>query len=571
MRLSPLFLLCAFFCATPVLAQQESDDPALPDIAPREVEIRGQLEITLPALRRPAATGLLPQARLQPLPPLAPPGVQDVEPPAGAPQALPGGSTAPSGFADLPPPETGLLEAGAGRYFSRFGRGRLNLSLSPQWALRSRLDYDGTDGFRPFNEHSVETPADRLRGAVTLRTERAGLSASLSADGFLARHTLYGAERAPFAPSPVNEHPSRERYGGGAALHLETGGRVPLEVHARYDGAQVQTDVFESGSERFERAEQRFGASLKASASLAGTRAEADVQGSAASLTGGNDGFAGTVSFLDAGAGAWLLEGGPYRLFAGARLLTFSSEGKSGTYPAPDVRFSWQAAPQLSLYARTRPSAEANPLAGRYRENPSLLYEAAPQPTVRTVDAEAGVRFFPRRALELNAFAGYQHAPSFRFYEAAGSLSDGYARGVTAAGYAAARVLRAGGTISFRQTERLHASLSLAVRDGRLTGTGASIPYFAPVTARGLLSYGFLDGKGRLQLTGRFESARSLSRASEEQVGAFADLDVEGTYAVTPAIGVVVRLQNVPAGALERYDRYPRPPLVFETGLRVHL
>ncbi|PSQ68778.1 MAG: hypothetical protein BRD29_03025, partial [Bacteroidetes bacterium QH_2_67_10] len=64
---------------------------------------------------------------------------------------------------------------------------------------------------------------------------------------------------------------------------------------------------------------------------------------------------------------------------------------------------------------------------------------------------------------------------------------------------------------------------------------------------------------------------RPTRRTGDADIATFADLDVEGTYALTSAVGLVVRLQNIPAGTLERYNRYPRPPLMFESGLRVQL
>lgn len=569
-------LLILLLGAAPALAQQENDDPRLPDIAPREVEIRGKLDITLPALQRPALTGLLSPTRLQPLLPLPTPAVETVEPPASTPQALLGGEeTTASDFTELPSPRTGLIEAGAGRYLSRFGRARLNLPLARRWAFRSRIDYTGTDGFQPFDAENVETPSDNLRGAVTLRTERPSFNASLTADGFLGRHQLYGAERASMT---VEEHPGRDRFGGGAAVHFQTGGVASLEGRARYDAAQVQTDVSGDGSDPLKRSEQRFRGTLQAGAPLSGLRAEADVQGSTARLSatnvsGDNTAFSETtVSFLDGGAGVWLRQQGAYRVFAGARVLTFSSEGANGTYVAPDVRLEWQAAAPLALYARTDPGAEANLLGDRYRTNPSLLFEEAPQPNLFTLDAEGGLRLFPTRALELRAFAGYRRAPSFLFYEDVRAQTDApYTRGVTTARYGDARIFRAGGALSFRHAERLHASLSVTYRDGRLEAGDAEIPYFSPVVAEALFAYGFLDGKGRLQLTGTFESARTLTRSGSAEIDAFADLDVEGRYALTPAVGLVVRLHNLTAGALERYDRYPHPPLIVESGLRINL
>lgn len=564
-------LLAALLVAFPVRAQQqpEEDDPALPEIAPREVEIRGELDISLPALQSPSLEGLVPASPLQPLPPAPLPDPVPVEVSTAAPQSLPGEAEASSGFADLPTPRTGLVEAGAGRYLSRFARARLDYALAPQWGLRSRLDYTGTDGFAPFDAENVETPADELRGAATLRTERPGLTAALTADGFFGQHRLYGSAGAGPGGAP---HPDRTRTGGGAALHVQGGGGegATLEARARADAAQVTTDAFAGEGARFELSEQRAGGSLNGGAPVGGLRVEASAHGSTARLDGAPaDSASGNTSFLDAGAGLWIRRAGGLRVFAGARVLTFSDAEEGGTFFAPDVRLTWQAAPRLALYARTDPHAEANRLAARYRENPSLLYEAAPQPNVFTLDAEGGLRFFPVPALELHAFAGYRRAPSFLFYENEGTRR--YTRGVTAARYGEARILQAGGALSLRQGDRLNTSLSVAYRTGQLAGSEAEIPYFSPLTAEAMLSYAFLDGDGHVRLTGSFESARPLARTGSAEVGAFVDLDVEGRYALTPTVSLMLGLKNLPAGALERFDRYPRPPLVVQSGLRLRL
>lgn len=570
-------LLCALLAAPlvafPVRAQQqpEEDEPALPEIAPREVEIRGELDISLPALQSPSLEGLVPASPLQPLPPAPLPDPVPVEVSTAAPQSLPGEAEAPSGFADLPTPRTGLVEAGAGRYLSRFARARLDYALAPQWGVRSRLDYTGTDGFAPFDAGNVETPADELRGAATLRTERPGLTAALTADGFFGQHRLYGSAGAGPGVAP---HPDRTRTGGGAALHVQAGGGTgaTLEARARAGIAQLNTDVLSNGGDdRFERSEQRAEGSLSGGVPVGGLRLEADAHGSTARLDAPSaDSIpSNNPSFLDAGAGLWIRRAGGLRVFAGARVLTFTGAEEGGTFFAPDVRLTWQAAPRLALYARTDPHAEANRLAARYRENPSLLYEAAPQPNVFTLDAEGGLRFFPVPALELHAFAGYRRAPSFLFYENEGTRR--YTRGVTAARYGEARILRAGGALSLRQGDRLNTSLSVAYRTGQLADSEAEIPYFSPLTAEAMLSYAFLDGDGHVQLTGSFESARPLARTGSAEVGAFVDLDVEGRYALTPTVSLMLGLKNLPAGALERFDRYPRPPLVVQSGLRLRL
>jgi hypothetical protein len=575
MRFLSCALLIVLLAAVPARAQQDTTgnaDPALPEIAPREVEIRGELDISLPALQRPAVSGLLPSSPLQPLPSAPLPEPASLPEPAGvAPRTLPGEAGASSSFAALPPPRAGLLEAGAGRYLSRFARMRFDQPLAPQWTLRPRLNYIGTDGFAPFDAKNVETPADELRGAATLRTERPAFTAALTADGFFAQHPLYGAVGA--GGRDLAAQPNRDRYGGGAELHVQAGGGTgaTLEARAHANAAQVTTDASTGEGARFERREQRVGGFLSGGGPVGDVRLEASARGSAARFSGSfaDRTSSSNASFLDAGAGVGLRRSEGLRVFAGARVLTFSGGSDGGLFFAPDVRLTWQATPHMALYARTNPHTAANRLAARYRENPSLLYEAAPQPNVFTLDAESGLRFFAERALELSAFAGYRRAPSLLFYE--DERTRRYERGVTAARYGEARIIRAGGALSVRRGERLSASLSVAYRRGTLASSDAEIPYFSPLTAEASASYAFLGGDGHVRLTGTFESSRPLARVGDGEVGAFADLDVEGRYALTPTISVVAGLENISAGALERFDRYPRPPLVVQSGLRLHL
>jgi outer membrane cobalamin receptor len=65
------------------------------------------------------------------------------------------------------------------------------------------------------------------------------------------------------------------------------------------------------------------------------------------------------------------------------------------------------------------------------------------------------------------------------------------------------------------------------------------------------------------------ESPRYVDRAEDGQTGTIADLDLAGSYRVTPSLDVVARLENVGA-SFERYPGYERPPTTISAGVRIH-
>ena len=567
-------LLAALLAASALTARAQEDpqdrplDPALPDIAPREVEIRGQLEIAFPALERQPLTGFGAPARVPTLPPDRQPLIGE-----GAQQRFPvvqelPGRDAPPRLALQPAPQKAELEFGGGRYFSRFGRLALvqPLTLTETFSLEGQ--YQGLDGHEPFpGEEDVRTPFDAFEGTARFGTDREGFAVEFALDGFYDDYTLFGAQRTP--TSRVVRYPERRGYGAGGTLALEAKGVFPAHLDVRYGQTHFETETLPGEAPPFnaERTEQRLDANAHLRAPIGDLQGRADASFSIAGLdTGGS--LEGDVTRFDGGAGVRLASGPEYDLAVGARLLTYAARaGASGTYVAPNVQLTYYLQEGLTLYAENRPGAEANSLAGLYRENPYLADEPAMQPTVYTTRAEAGVRFF-QGLVQLDAHAGFRHAPSFLYFE--NTAAEGYRRGLTAARYGSAQILEGGGEVALQRIAGVQASLSLTGRSGRLTSEDTTIPYFAPVTAEGQLSYALPAGRGLVQLVGTFESARYVSAAEEEKVGAFFNLDARAEIALTSALGAVLRVENIAGrGALERWDRYPLSPLIISTGLRV--
>ncbi len=581
-------LLAAFLCAllpTGVAAQDQDDEgeenqPALPDIAPREVEIRGELEIALPSLERqplvgferPPAVPALPEGYVPYVGPYE--QIRRVE---GA--DLPGRAEQDRLMA-FPAPAQGEVEAGVGRYFSRLGKARVTLPTDDERSAFSlRLDYRGAEGHEPFATEDIRTPYDAFDARLGYETEREAFTLGLALDGFLDRYTLYGAVPVDESDRTLNPQPDRNGRGGGGTLTLSTTSEtLPAEIRVRYSEARYETDLFADAASPV-RLERRLDASGRVSATVAERDVAVDAALSLAGLDGnapGND-----VTAFDGGARLGVYQTPEVSVTAGARLLTYSTSEisrpdrrnpPSGVYVSPEVRAEWQAAPNAVVFARQTPGVDAQGLADLFAENPFLISEPAVQPTVRLVDAAGGVRLFADARATLSAEAGFQYMPSFLFFEEASPGEDApFEGGLSAARYDAARVFHAGADAAFRhEASGFNASVGATLRQGRLTDDDDTIPYFAPFVGRAMLSYAFLDERGLVQLTGAVESARFIDREKSEEVGAFFDLDAYAAYDVTPLLGVTLRLDNIAgADALERWHRYPRAPLLITTGLRV--
>lgn len=554
-------------------AQDRTDTTGarLPDIAPREVEIRGQLEINLPTLERQPLTGFQASEPVPPLPPERPSIGEGPEERVASSQELPG-SPEQSSSLSHPAPATGSFEAAGGRYFSRVGRARLALPLSDRETVSARLDYHGSAGFAPFEEDpDVETPFDAFDGTLGFETRRPGFTVGLDVEGFLSTYTLYGAQ--PFSSS-YNPQPDRQGRGGNGALRLQLEGAVPASIRVGYGETHYETDLLDSeDSGMLRRREQRLDLSGDLEFDAAGHTTSTSAKFAVSGLDT-DESLQGDVAAFDGGAAFELLSGSAFDFTVGARLLATSiSEGSEASstettfYPSPEIQLNLRPLSFVTAYVENRPKARLHSLEGLFEENPFLTSRPELRPTVHLVDAEGGLRLFAGPA-QLAVHAGYEHMPRFLFFEQ--SEDPRYARGFTEARYAEAHILHTGAELSLRPLDGFHASVGASLRNGRLEEEDVAIPYFAPITGQALLSYAFNDGRGLVQLTGTFESARYVDRTETEKVDAFFDVDARASYDITPSLGVVLRMENLSAGALERWQHYPQPPLVIMSGLRVH-
>ncbi|MDX1740930.1 MAG: hypothetical protein R3178_06535, partial [Rhodothermales bacterium] len=176
-----MLLACCLGPSGAARAQDEPAQPVLPDLAPREVEIRGQLQISFPSLRRQPLVGFNPPPRVPDIPSDRRPRIESYSE-AGAPiTKTPLEKPDPPGMAALTgaTPFWAEAELSTGRYFTRLLRGTASKQVGEGRQLDLAIRYEGSDG------HTIPSDTDEIKNAnddlavslaYTVNTDRVVLS-----------------------------------------------------------------------------------------------------------------------------------------------------------------------------------------------------------------------------------------------------------------------------------------------------------------------------------------------------------------------------------------------------------
>lgn len=579
-------LLLSVVAVSPAYAQEQQDQPALPDIAPREIEIRGTLEISLPSLERQPLSGFNPPPRIPDIPANRMPYVGSYTPDrSDLPQPTPDPPQLQVQLDQPAPPLNGELEAGGGRYFSRFATGSLWLPLSTQESITIDGDYRGSAGFEPFDDQpDVESPFDTFTGDIGFQSRRDAVSIDATVGGFYDTYTLYGSTvntQNSLSPSIIDQ-PDRTGAHLEAHTDVQTHGDIALGLNGNVSGTEYETDVFTGTPSNDSLLTERrieLGGDLRIPVGSA--QGQVDVMFTTAGL-GAEGRFEDDLTTLDGGLSAQLLTRPGLHVHVGGRFLaasigpeasSTSTERRSARFLAPSFEIDWTANDAVSFFLQNQPGVTSHSLADLLQENPYLFGNTGVQPSLRTTDAEGGVRVFSG-PLQLVARAGYQYTVNHQYITNAAATAPTpnrplYVAGTFSTQYASARIVHTGVEVSLQRMAGVEVSVGATYRNGQLVGPDVAIPYFAPFTGYTVVSYAFADQKGLIQLTGRAESARYVDLTETTQVDPYVDLDLEASFDVTSSLALLFGIENMTGTAPERWDRYPQPPLVFTSGIRV--
>ncbi|RMH52256.1 MAG: hypothetical protein D6685_16685 [Bacteroidetes bacterium] len=581
-----LLLVLCLLPATTARGQETSDpDPVLPDIAPREIEIRGQLEVSFPSLRRQPLIGFNPPPRIPLIPadrrPYVAPYKQDSAdlPPSPLGRPVPPPVNTARGLE----PQRGEVEISAGRYLSRTVIGRTGVPLSATESAFGSLVYRGSNGAEPDPTYpEASSSYDSFVGEVGLQTRRGWIAAGGSLHGFRDEYQLYGLRDLD---REEQTFPLRTGRHLGADAWLRTRGEAPVmaDVRLTYGSTRYRADVF-TPEDRLpdgatiedlnERRERRLTLDADLAVPLGRQQLWTTVDASTAGLD--EPGLLGsTLASLDLGAGARFRAGRGFDVRLGAQGMAFSAPHPEEdarlrkTYLSPAVHIRTYPVPGLLLYAQNTPGLSLNTLEDLFGHNPYLVTEPDQQPTARLIDAEAGLNLFIG-PVQINGQAGFIRSPNWLYFEEPVSAAEApVTYGLTVTRYGEADILHAGGGLSLVLPAGLQASVSSSFRHGRLTGPDTHIPYFSPIVGDFMLAYVFAQRRARLQMTATYERARYWTTDTSRRIGDFFDLDVIGTYDFTDRFGAILRVENISADRLEYWDRYPRDPLVIGAGIRL--
>lgn len=554
--------------------EDQNENENLPDIAPREVEIRGQGDVSLPTLER------------QPIRELAPPPAFLRRPLAGsdfAPDTLAGLPLPPSST-DVDLPETdapsvspadlhGTLDVAGGRYSSRLLRGRLSWPFAPQSRLNARLNYHGRAGHAPFEDApEAKSSSDVLDGQIGLETGSAAHLFRLEANGLLTDYRLFGvATERPGMTVP-------ERQGAQAGLRAQFEAFRTREANLRadlaYQGTGYETRHPDQDSSPSRRTEHRLSGRLEGSVPYGMTethlQARSGLSGFDRSPWAGPD-----FSFTDVQADVSIFPAANVELQVGGRLMGFDTGPRSQaetaswrSYLAPVAALHVYPAPQWELFATNRPALEAHDLAGLFTSNPYATSTPALHPSVRTIDVQSGVRWQTRR-VRVRLSGRYAFFPSRLYFEKTNGTANSET-GLFRVQYDEARFFGGEAALTLMLPGRLHTTLRGIFQQAQLTATNNDVPFEAPFEATLSLGYEFADHRGSLEVAGRYEAPRPVRAGSTENVRDFFELDTTMRYQLLSSLGLMLRVRNALPGALERWPGYPQPPLLAEAGLQIN-
>jgi hypothetical protein len=561
-RFSLSFLLLTTLLVAPCAQGQQPDTTQLPEIAPREIEIRGERQIALPSLERQPLTGFA-------SPPTVPPVPADHEPYVGSyeqplddlPESLPVPETVSEPMRPTAEPARGFLEGGTGRYFRRFFEGRVGLPLSATERLSVHGTYAGTE-----SDPDDDVAEARLR----LNSNQDAVRIGGQVYGAAQRYALFGAT-TDTATASVS--PDREGASAGGSVDVQSKGPIAAGAGLDYDYVKYTSELGPDGNEvAFTQQQVELRGSVTAPFSyrphLDATYQRSWLGGDAPDETAFDLEAEGTLSFFQTDATS---------VEVGATVLAFDTPAQpasstvgaaSATFIAPSVRAEWRFAEGARLHFRNRPRLGDTSLDHLYTTNPYAQFAPSLRPTLETTNAEAGLTL-TRGPVRIIAAAGYRYAPTYRVFDLAGSLQSNVDN-LYRVGYDAARIVQGRGEVALQGIDGVQASLSLSVRDGTLKSPDIDIPNFAAVTADAMLAVSFAGGDGFLEAHGHFEGPRDAGlEAQDPRLDSYFSADLEGSYALGSGLAIVARAEDLSVDAPTLWAAYPRPPAQVSVGLRL--
>lgn len=577
MNVMKAFFIAILLClpALPTLARQ---DVALPDLAPREVEITGDLTISFPALRRQPIVGFNP-----------PPRVPDI--PAGR---EPFTELYAQRSADLPPsplqpPEPpqvsaierrmaaeGLLDARVGAYLDRSLNADVTLLQSENTTALLDVDYFGTDGQDlVVSGTNVTTGRDAFRAGIDLEQRAGALAIGIAGSGFRSSYDLFGA--VPDAGSPALADPKRTTSGfeGTLSLGTRSGARNRMRLEATTGLTNVNSELFDPAV-RIDPASDREAGFLHLDLDTAFPIRDGEIRIKAVGSSMGLDtpGFPGSTvrSGLSTAELSWQYSA---RLMvnAGAAYLGFNSDAQTSLEPARSLSYfapiagvEYLVSDAVSVKAMARPIMSSGLLRDIISEVPVVMDEPVLLPSIATLDARLGVHV-QAEVFTATVSGGWRDQPFRRVaYQPAGSIR-GYGSGYPALDYRSTDVLFSAVDVSVIPFRGLQIGLDALWQQATLAATSEQAPYVSPLVMGGFVSLSMMDGDLETRLELHHESSRQADLSGSVDVPSFTTVSAMVSWFFHQNYGLTTGVRDL-GGDPQFWQQYSYESNVFFLGFR---
>ena len=572
-----------FLMASTELYAQSRADTTLPDLAPREVEIIGDLEITFPSLRRQPLTGFNPPPRIFQVPRGRRPYAGEYKQMS---ESLPGSSlirpaTPPATISVGQNPQNGEVLLGVGSYLSREIRGVAAFDLSDD--IRANIDilHNGYDSFKPFSDSAradVEAPFRNFNGTAGIEYNLGASTFGVALSGFSKKYTMYGLQ----PDTETVDRPDRDGQGFVLAgtYHGGSTTALPFVIEGSVGSDRYKTTLVGG---QIESKESLFDISGETWLKISDRKVRLDGSVGRRSLDGG----ASSCSFTDCvdrstnvmgynfGGDLVLNIGAKSTLRLGAQVQGYSSsEGhvadslaSSKLYVAPRIEYRNSLAPGLELYALNTPVVRQTSQRAIYEINPFVADGPVVLPELSVINLELGVVYYIG-PLRVSARGGYASYENFMFFEPDSSGLGGLTGNVFSTEYGNVKTHLFGGDVSLA----FSGSFSLAVTvdwKGATLDPDHDVPYFPNFESGIRATYTFADDRAILQADGKYIGARSADRLATGELAGYLDMSALASYYVTPRIGIYVRAKSITGDRFERWAGYPAADWIVVGGVRL--
>ncbi|MBT6598557.1 MAG: hypothetical protein HOB33_05850 [Bacteroidetes Order II. Incertae sedis bacterium] len=557
-----LALVCVLITTKDATAQV---DPELPDLAPRELEITGDLSIVFPALRRQPIVGFNPPPRV--------PDIPGQRMPFADPYKQPSAELPPSPLVAPNPPDvnalatrvpiTGVIEGSLGKHLNRSVTADLALASTKATSVLLSGAYRGSNGIEPFSGSDASSGFDHLNGMMTLSHAMTNAQIETSIAGFRNGYSLYGAGLS--AGSLALNNPERIFSGAHARIALSSlpGSRIQLTGALDLGMSSIGTDIFDPAI-RVDPSSERDESYLDFSTAASFPIRDGNIRIVGNAVTSGLDdsGFPGSTvqSGYSEVALAYLysknlfLEGGLAAFGFASDAQTDAGRSQSLSYLSPVLKATYSISPSISWYAGNTPSITSHLMKDAFKHAPFLMDEPLLLPTLTALDAHTGMSLMSEYVTGQAQF-GWKDQPFRRFAHRPSAGLASYDRGYAALAYDDASMFYGRLDLAFILRPGFQFGVDLEFRNAELTELKSDIPYFSPLTAGGFLSASFMDGSALIQMNWRPEGLRPVNLTGTTETQSLTLISLSGTYFVSPAYGVSLGVRNL-GSQPEFWDNY---------------